>query len=487
MADHDALAELRQSLAEGGISRRQFLHRALMLGLSVGAAQALAACQPAPGPTATASPQPTPSATATTAAASGRATIATPSITPTIVPPTPRWRFPTPESRPSPTPTPVMWQPAQWSCPGCEERFSDEYDLVQHFLTQHARKIPGVQQVSEPTYARFVVNDVPRFDQHNTVFSRVMWDSRYQEQLALVKPRPRPPLETPEDVIDGRALVAGAIYVDDKAGMVHPNYGGYSGRVLGVDGLYSWDEPVGQQQLPADDPAVMTERIKWAARFYGADLVGVCEVDPRWVYSHYYDRETGAYGEINLPYKYAVVMAIEMKWVGIDNSPGFPASAATALAYSGMPQVSSSLARYIRGLGYEAVPSGNDTTQNIPLAIDAGLGEIGRMGLLLTPEFGPRQRICKVLTNLPLVPDKPVDFGMQRFCENCFVCAHNCPVRAVPYGDRDETPTSISNRTGIRRWTVNVTNCYLFWRANGVDCSNCVMSCPWGLPRRTWL
>ena len=85
----------------------------------------------------------------------------------------------------------------------------------------------------------------------------------------------------------------------------------------------------------------------------------------------------------------------------------------------------------IRSLGYEAIPCGNDTTQSIPLAIDAGFGELGRNGLLITPEFGPRQRICKVLTNLPLVADKPIDFGMQSYCETCHACGFACPAKAI--------------------------------------------------------
>src|SRR4030066_448546 len=108
--------------------------------------------------------------------------------------------------------------------------------------------------------------------------------------------------------------------------------------------------------------------------------------------------------------KFAIVVGVEMEWDWIKHSPYPEASAAAALGYSRMAEVASSLAKYIRALGYPALPSGNDTGQSIPLAIDAGLGELGRNGLLLSPEYGPRQRLCKVFTNLPLVPDKPIDF-----------------------------------------------------------------------------
>jgi ferredoxin len=354
-----------------------------------------------------------------------------------------------------------------------------------HLLEQHVRKVPGARKVNKPTYAQFLVGKVERFDQRNTVFSRVMWDKEYQQELAKVVPRAsrQPPLEA----IEQRAMRQGAIYVDDAVGSLHANYAGFSGHVRGVGGLYDWDDPVSPEQYPVSDPAAMSERVKQVARFYGADLVGITEINPLWVYSHYFDRETGAYGKLEIPYKYAIVMGIEMDWAEISTSPNWGASAATALAYSKMAELSSKLAKYIRMLGYPAVPSGNDTAQSIPLAIDAGLGELGRLGLLLTPEFGPRQRLCKVLTNLPLVPDQPIDFGIQKFCETCFVCAKNCPARAIRFEERTTEPTSISNRTGILRWPVNVTKCYLFWRENGTDCSNCVRACPWSRPKRGWL
>ncbi len=185
-------------------------------------------------------------------------------------------------------------------------------------------------------------------------------------------------------------------------------------------------------------------------------------------------------------YKYAIVMGIEMKWDKIDLSPGPEASAATALAYSNMAEISSSLAKYIRMLGYPAIPSGNDTAQSIPLAISAGLGEFGRIGLMLSPEFGPRQRLCKVYTNMPLVPDKPIDFGIRSYCETCHACAQACPARAIQFDERTTEQTSISNRPGILRWPVDVEKCYMFWQENGgIDCANCVAACPWSLsPRR---
>ncbi len=498
------IAELLQQLQQSKLSRRSFIRSAVLLGLSVGAAEALAACAREAGPTVV--------PTATYAAPTLAPKVPTPSPipTPTYFDPIndftregivhsgdptakeiPTYAPPPQVVQPSPTPTPVMWQGTVWTCPVCLQQFATQDDLVQHVLTGHTVKVPGARRVDKPTYAQYLTAKVARFDQKNDAFCRAVWDREYQATLFTLTPRKRP--ESAAEMQEGRARVAGGIYVDQVAGSIHPGYGGYFGHLQGVHGLYDWDDAANAQRLAVKDATEMSAQVKDVARLYGADLVGITEINPLWVYSHYFDRATGNYGPLELPLKYAVVMGIEMDFASIRKSPGFAASAAVAKVYSNMAEVSSKLAKYIRGLGWEALPSGNDTTASIPLAIDAGLGELGRLGLLLTPEFGARQRICKVYTNLPLVSDKPIDFGMQRFCETCQACAHSCPVQAIPRGQRSYELTSISNRPGILRWHVDVGKCFQFWVSNGgsleglSDCANCVAACPWSQQSRPWL
>jgi len=357
--------------------------------------------------------------------------------------------------------------------------------FLNHAAEKHTWRLPQVRRVEKPTYEQFIVGPVERFDERNTAFSRAMWDIDYQAQIqAAMAKAPKGDWED----FEGQALLAGAIYVDDAVGSLHPNYYGYSGHMQDTPGLYGWEDPVNPIQFPVEDPAWMTQRIKQVAHFYGADLVGITQVDARWIYSHTFERATGKHTRFTLRHKYAIVLGIEMDWEAIKKSPGFEASAAAALVYSNMAEVTAKLAKYIRALGYPALPSGNDSAQNIPLAIDAGLGELGRNGLLLTPEYGPRQRLCKVFTDLPLVPDQPIDFGIQEYCETCHACAIACPADAIQWGERTTEPTSICNRTGLLRWPVHTANCLLFWRENGTDCGNCVAACPWALRNpRDWL
>ena len=125
--------------------------------------------------------------------------------------------------------------------------------------------------------------------------------------------------------------------------------------------------------------------------------------------------------------KYAIVMAIETNYEFVRHAPTAKASAAAGLGYSKMSFLTPSMAKFVAMLGYKAIACGNDTALSIPLAIDAGLGQLGRLGTLITPEFGPRVRLCKVLTDLPLVPTPPIDFGVTEFCNKCEKCAQYCP------------------------------------------------------------
>jgi ferredoxin len=232
-----------------------------------------------------------------------------------------------------------------------------------------------------------------------------------------------------------------------------------------------------RKRYEVEDPSEMADRVKRAALFIGADIVGITDLDERWLYRNM--RYTLEPVEFPEGIRYAVVMAVEMDGTGIGTSPACPASAATGLGYSRMAFVASTLAEFIRNLGYSAVPAGNDVGLSVPLAIDAGLGEMGRHGMLITPEYGPRVRLCKVYTDLPLEVDLPVEFGVKEFCKGCKLCAEACPVGAIP-GERDPgwEPACSSSNPGALKWYVDGEKCYVFWLDNGTDCSNCVSVCP---------
>jgi reductive dehalogenase len=333
--------------------------------------------------------------------------------------------------------------------------------------------------------SRYVVGRVEKFDQKNEMFCRPLWDSEMLDLGREFYKTEVMPLDKPGYTLRDLAMVNAAWRVENISAQ---------GVLGGKMGLYAWDwdgkfdyplVPSGLK-IDVDDPVRITGEIKRVATFFGARLVGVCELDERWLYSSAYmlTPEGGKPTENKVPEgcKYAIAIAIEMDYQAICCSPANPASAATGLGYSKMAFTAGLLAHYIRGLGYQAIACGNDTACSIPIAIDAGLGELARNGLLITPRFGPRVRLAKVFTDLPLVPDRPIEFGVWDFCRVCTKCAEKCSSQAIPHDGPTETPHSISNREGLLRWPVHAERCLSFWVANQTDCSNCIRVCPFNKP-----
>lgn len=153
--------------------------------------------------------------------------------------------------------------------------------------------------------------------------------------------------------------------------------------------------------------------------------------------------------------------------------------AETRVTYSRMGLFVSGMAEFLRGIGYQAIPSINDLGLNIPMGIDAGFGEQGRNGKLISPEFGPSLRLCKVITDLPLARDNPIRFGVTEFCEVCMKCADDCPVGAIPKGGRSWRRDSISCSPGQYTWHLDNELCRRYWAmGNGTNCTACIRSCP---------
>jgi len=324
-----------------------------------------------------------------------------------------------------------------------------------------------IRKLASPPYA-VDPRVLKRFDQRWTVFQRRFWDKGAEfygrdlyENVARVIAQGKPGYSRLEFA---RSLAAWTVCDQFR-------------------GAYSW-EPLGPAELIVDqlgrysvtDRAVMSDQIKDAARTFGADLVGICELNRQWVYSH-----DGNGDPIEIPpeHKYAIVMAIAMDPSAIQTSPTFSAATAVGVGYSRMAFTIACLAEFIRNLGYQAISMGNDTALSIPLAIDAGLGELGRNGLLITPEYGPCVRLCKVFTDLPLEPDRPIAFGVADTCRRCRKCAEACEVGAIQSEPEPSFKVACpSNNRGILRWAVNHDKCYSFWIENGTDCSTCIAVCP---------
>ena len=243
------------------------------------------------------------------------------------------------------------------------------------------------------------------------------------------------------------------------------------------------------ERVDFDSPHAASDEIKRVGRLFGADLIGVAAFDERWLYTHRYSREREHDKPNEMPegMRHAIVFARSMDHSLIDTVPSALSGAATGWGYSEDTLTALALAQYIRNLGYQAVPSLNDTALAIPLAIQAGLGEYGRIGLLMTKEFGPRVRIGKIFTDMPLAADRPIRFGVKEFCDVCTRCADACPVNAIPDGPPTAEILNRSNIVGVRKWTVDAESCFDFWAKQNSDCSICIRVCPYNRDWPRWL
>ena len=98
------------------------------------------------------------------------------------------------------------------------------------------------------------------------------------------------------------------------------------------------------------------------------------------------------------------------------------------------------------------------------------------MGLLMSPELGPRLRLSVVTTNLPLNADERIpDASVLDFCRICKKCADNCPSRAISFEDRQE-------EDGVYRWKIDHIRCFSYWSMVGTDCGRCMAVCPYAHP-----
>jgi reductive dehalogenase len=231
------------------------------------------------------------------------------------------------------------------------------------------------------------------------------------------------------------------------------------------------------------DPEILTRHIKAVGYFLKADLVGTCRVPESAYYSH--DRQGAA---IEARYKYAIVFVMRKEWKTMRASTGsdWIGDPISFQAYQHVALVAETVANYINRLGWDASAQYGPSFVNRysvlmpPLLLWAGVGEVSRAGIILNPYLGFGFKAAAVLTNMPIVPDRPIDFGLQRFCQDCKICAQNCPSKAIPTGDK-------VMYNGYETWKLDTKRCasFNFTNKKGTMCNRCVKSCPWTYPT-TW-
>ena len=246
-------------------------------------------------------------------------------------------------------------------------------------------------------------------------------------------------------------------------------------RALGAFVLLQ-DGPSNDEGARPTDAEKNAANLKAASYFLGIDAAGTSRC-PDWTwYSH------DAAGDVlDPPHDQALSMIVDQGFETMEGASGddWIAVSQSMRAYLRFSLLGGVIAQQIRNLGYKAkahtVMDGE--VLQPPLLLLAGLGEVSRIGeVILNPYLGPRLKSGTVTTDMPMAHDKPIDFGLQNFCENCNKCARECPSGAITAG-----PKLMFN--GYEIWKSDSQKCttYRITQPGGAMCGRCMKTCPWNL------
>ena len=212
---------------------------------------------------------------------------------------------------------------------------------------------------------------------------------------------------------------------------------------------------------PVVDGAALADRVRARAGALGLSAIGVTRHDPRYTFV---DHAAEIVGDT------VVVCILEQNWEATQTLPG-PVGEQTALSTNAeIIEIVARLAMWLQDLGYEARAH---TTEGVGIihhyAVEAGLGQLGFNGQLLTPQAGSRCRLAMVSTNAPLACDTPRDYGIPALCNSCRACVRRCPSGAIP--------ARPALHRGVEKTKLRLERCFpVVSQANG--CSVCLKVCP---------
>jgi len=246
--------------------------------------------------------------------------------------------------------------------------------------------------------------------------------------------------------------------------------------VLGGMVPLQYGEAAANQAAGYDDPKKNSQAIKAALYYLGADMVGICEIPNYAWYSHDTDGS-----EIKPYHKYAISILVDQGYETMEGASGddWISGAQSMRAYMRAQLIGGVVGAHLRSLGFSSRGHSvmDQDVLHIPLILKSGLGELSRIGeLVLNPFVGPRFKSGVITTDMPLEPDKPIDFGLQDFCTQCQKCARECPCTAIPFGEKIMF-------NGYEMWKPDAEKCARYRIVNqaGSMCGRCMKTCPFNL------
>lgn len=254
-------------------------------------------------------------------------------------------------------------------------------------------------------------------------------------------------------------------------------YASVGGRSISIDEVNAYLSEIYEDQYKRFEGETAAEKysfenaadasriIKEKAKEFGADIVGICEIEPSDIYRGKTVTE-----------KYAIALGQRMRWREFQVVPSRESAIECLRVYHSLGETVIRVAAFVRSLGYACKvehPIGDSDVLHIPIGLKAGFGELGRHGSIIHPQLGPLFRMGSVITSLPMETDHPVDAGIAAFCDKCRACRIYCPAQAIP-DERNEAGGK--DHLGNFRYQVDTGKCFPYF-AKYNYCSICLPVC----------
>ncbi|MFX1514073.1 MAG: 4Fe-4S dicluster domain-containing protein, partial [Promethearchaeota archaeon] len=210
------------------------------------------------------------------------------------------------------------------------------------------------------------------------------------------------------------------------------------------------------------------ENFENKAKSLNVDFIGYTPINEDFIF-----KDLKVYG------KNGVILGMEMKWDdGIELAPSTKCEIEVFRVYKVLGEITIELTEFLKEQGYKSEahhPFGGKLLYG-PHVVAAGLGILGRNGLIITPEFGPRQRWSMITTDADIPKSLKRDFDeLKEFCKSCGSCVKNCKGGAI-YNEPKTQNSGIFTYIDRSKCIKSLLN-YNY-------CSYCLKICPPGIPNK---